>query len=196
MQQKTFLFAMIAAIGIFSLSKCAQSESSTLKTEPCENGGFESKVKWGEHLVLSGGCGDCHTPKKMTAMGPQDDSSLLLSGHPTTFQLPDIDRKMMESKGIISTQTLTFWMGPWGISYAANLTPDSTGILFWTETQFINCIRNGISKGITGNRPLLPPMPWQTLKNLTDDELKAILTYLKTGKPIKNAVPQPTPPAS
>ncbi len=195
MQQKTLLLSMIATISIFCFSKCAQEETTVSKNDICENGGYESQAKWGEHLILSGGCGDCHTPKKMTAMGPIDDSSLLLSGHPAQFPLPDVDRKMMESKGLVTTQTLTFWMGPWGISYAANLTPDSTGTLAWTEAQFINCLRTGVSKGITGNRPLLPPMPWQTLKNLTDDELKAMFAYLKTVKPLKNVVPQPTPPA-
>jgi hypothetical protein len=43
--------------------------------------GFESKEKWGEHLVTVSGCHDCHSPKKMTAMGPVIDSSALLAGH-------------------------------------------------------------------------------------------------------------------
>ena len=45
-------------------------------------GGYESQVKYGEHLVLIAGCNDCHTPKKMTPTGPEADLSLLLSGHP------------------------------------------------------------------------------------------------------------------
>jgi hypothetical protein len=42
-------------------------------------GGFESQVKWEEHLVILGGCNDCHTPKKMTPTGPVPDESLTLS---------------------------------------------------------------------------------------------------------------------
>src|SRR5437868_2780920 len=59
-------------------------------------GGFESQVKWGEHLVGMGHCNDCHTPKKMTAMGPDNDSSLLLSGHPAAMPAPVVDRKEFE----------------------------------------------------------------------------------------------------
>ena len=44
-----------------------------------------------------------------------------------------------------------------------------------------------------GTRPLLPPMPWQNLVNLSDDDAKAIFTYLKSIKPVKNVVPQPQP---
>jgi hypothetical protein len=51
-------------------------------------------------------------------------------------------------------------------------------------------------KGLAGSRPMLPPMPWQMYKNMTDDELKAIFAYLKSTKPIHNVVPQPTPPVS
>jgi hypothetical protein len=37
-------------------------------------------------------------------------------------------------------------------------------------------------------------MPWQMYRNMTDDELKAVFAYLKSTKPIKNVVPEPTPP--
>jgi hypothetical protein len=78
----------------------------------------------------------------------------------------------------------------------ANLTPDATGIGNWKEEQFIYALRNGKMKGLAGSRPMLPPMPWQMYRNMTDDELKAIFAYLKTTKPIRNIVPQPTPPVS
>ncbi len=128
-------------------------------------------------------------------MGPELDSTLLLSGHPSSQPGPDVDRKLMESKGNIVTNTLTAWAGPWGISYTANLTSDETGIGTWQESNFITAIRDGKFKGIATARPLLPPMPWQMYRNMTDDELKAVFAYLKSTKPIKNVVPEPTPPA-
>ena len=79
------------------LSRCKDDDTN----EKPEFGGYESQVKWGEQLVLVGGCGDCHTPKKMTDMGPVDDSTLLLSGHPAQQPLPDFDRSIAESKGLI-----------------------------------------------------------------------------------------------
>ena len=159
-------------------------------------GGFDSQVKWGEHLVTIGACNDCHSPKKMTPMGPVVDSSLLLSGHPAMMPPPDIDRKEVEAKGFGVTQTLTAWVGPWGISYAANITSDSTGIGNWHEDQFILCLREGKFKGLATSRSLLPPMPWDNYRQMNDDELKAIFAYLKSTKPVHNIVPDPAPPVS
>jgi mono/diheme cytochrome c family protein len=159
-------------------------------------GGFESQVQWGGHLVSIGACSDCHTPKKMGPMGPEDDSTLFLSGHPAAQPIPDIDRAMAESKGLAVTQTLTAWVGPWGVSYSANLTPDDTGIGAWSEEQFMRAIRQGLFKGLEGSRPLLPPMPWFTYKFMTDDELKAVFAYLKSLKPVDNVVPPALPPVT
>ena len=178
--------------GVFLLSRCTGGGSSAKQS----NGGYESQVKWGEHLVTVGGCGDCHTPKKMTPMGPEDDSTLLLSGHPAQQPLPDIDRTMAESKGLAVTQTLTSWIGPWGVSFAANITSDTTGIGAWKEEQFIRAMREGLFKGLVGSRLLLPPMPWPSIKHMSDDELKAIFAYLKSTKPIVNVVPAAMPPVT
>jgi hypothetical protein len=159
-------------------------------------GGFESQLKWGEHLVTIGGCNDCHTPKNMGPHGPVNDSSLLLSGHPSQMPPPPVNRKELESKGIAATQTLTAWVGPWGISYAANLTSDSTGIGNWKEEQFIKALREGKYMGLDNTRPLLPPMPWEDLRLMSDDEIKAIFAYLKATRPIHNIVPNAAPPVT
>jgi len=159
-------------------------------------GGFESQLKWGEHLVIVSACHDCHTPKKMTPAGPVLDSTRFLSGHPAEMPKIDVDRKEMESKGLAVTMDLTEWIGPWGISYTANLTPDETGIGSWTEEQFIRALREGKYKGLESSRPLLPPMPWEMYRNMTDDELKAIFAYLKSIKPVHNIVPAPVPPTN
>jgi hypothetical protein len=76
---------------------------------------------------------------------------------------------------------------PWGISYAANLTPDpETGIgKRYTEASFLQTIRSG--KKPEGES-ILPPMPWLVYNNMTDEDLKSIYAYLCTLKPIKNQV--------
>ena len=202
MRKKLILLGLACISTMFFLSQCGERKSenqSTQSNSPASQsnfGGYDSPELWGEHLVTIGACHDCHTPKKMTPQGPDIDSSLLLSGHPA--QLPDIDvnRKEMESKGLVTTGDLTSWVGPWGISYTANLTSDATGIGNWNEGQFIYAIRNGKMKGAPQGRNILPPMPWQMYKSMTDDELKAIFAYLKSTKPIKNVVPPPKPPVS
>ena len=185
---------------VLLLSQCNQKTAEghsalSVSTTPSFNG-FDSQAKWGEHLVTIGGCNDCHSPKKMTDHGPEIDSSLFLSGHPAQMPPPDVNRQEMESKGLSVTNTLTAWVGPWGISYAGNLTSDSTGIGNWKEEQFIYALRNGKYKGLASSRALLPPMPWKVFQHMTDDELKAIFTYLKTTRPVKNVVPQAAPPVS
>jgi mono/diheme cytochrome c family protein len=197
---KNFIISsfFLCCLSMVLFMQCTQkpAENTTTTTEVAKpaNGGFESQVKWGENLVLAGGCNDCHTPKKMGPHGPELDSSLWLSGHPAKMPPPDVNRKEMESKGLAVTQTMTCWVGPWGISYAANLTSDATGIGNWTEENFIRALREGKSKGIESARTLLPPMPWQWFKYLSDDEIKAIFAYLKTTRPVENLVPQPQPP--
>jgi hypothetical protein len=156
----------------------------------------QEKIKLGKHLVLTSACHDCHTPKKMSDKGPVFDYDRALSGHPANLPPPEIDRKEIEQKNLVVTQTLTAWIGPWGISYAANLTSDATGIGNWTEKQFFTAIREGKYKGLENSRMLLPPMPWDMYKNMTDEELSAIFAYLKSTKPIKNVVPAATPPVT
>ena len=95
---------------------------------------------------------------------------------------------------ILFSNGLTAAVGPWGVSYAANLTPDDTGIGNWKFEQFEIAIRKGKYKGIESNRPLLPPMPWQMISNMTDEDLKAVFTYLKSLPPVNNLVPAPVSP--
>jgi hypothetical protein len=45
-------------------------------------------------------------------------------------------------------------------------------------------------------RPILPPMPWEDFGKSTDSDLKAVFAYLKSLKPVKNAVHDPIPPAA
>ena len=112
------------------------------------------------------------------------DSSKLLSGHPANMPMPPVNLKSLDPGQWMSLSgDLTAFVGPWGLSYTANLTPDSaTGIGAWTETQFINTIRNG--KHLGNGRPIMPPMPWQFIAQMTDDDLKAIFAYLRTLKPV------------
>ncbi len=194
--KKSLAVLSLISLSVFIFYACTNSNTVPATTTAKENfGGFDSQVKWGEHLVIVSACHDCHTPKKMTPMGPDIDSSLLLAGHIAGSPVPDVNRKEMQDKGLVVTGDLTTWVGAWGVSYTANLTSDSTGIGMWKEEQFMRALREGKFKGLAGNRSLLPPMPWQMYRNMTDDEIKAIFAYLKTTRPVKNVVPPPMPPA-
>lgn len=196
--------AAISTAAILLFNQCSdekKNETPEVKSaSTTQYGSFDSQVKWGESLVKNAGCNDCHTPKKMGPNGPENDMSLMLSGHPSKMPAPDFDVKEAAKKGLIVTQSFTAWTGPWGITYAANLTSDSTGIGAWKEEQFLKAIKEKKWMGLDGTRPLMPPMSMMPVTEMNDDELKAIFAYLKTTPPVKNIIPEaallpPPPPA-
>ena len=196
---KTAIIASALLITAASfLYSCTSSSGNTTaapdSTSTANNyGGFASQEEWGKHIVTISGCNDCHSPKTMTAQGPVVDATKALSGAPSPAPLPNATAEQI-AKGMAATIDMTAWVGPWGKSYAANITSDSTGIGNWTEQQFADCLRKGIYKGISGTRPLMPPMPWQDFSNMSDNEIKAVFAYLKSTKPVHNVVPQYEPP--
>jgi mono/diheme cytochrome c family protein len=152
-------------------------------------------VARGKYLVVFGGCSDCHTPKALLPNGIGLDSSRLLSGHPATSVVNPPPMGLLSPDGWIAATNLhlTAWVGPWGVTYAANLTPDPTGLGSWTDSVFIRAMRTGKHMGV--GRDILPPMPWMALGALTDEDLKAIFAYLRTIKPVENVVPAAMTPS-
>jgi mono/diheme cytochrome c family protein len=151
-----------------------------------------AQVQRGKYLVSVLACNDCHTPKKFGPGGSmQLDMTKFLSGYVAEALPPP-----PAASGpwmIHANAHLTAWAGPWGISYTKNLTPDeNTGIGSWSEETFVKAIRTGKHMGVS--RPILPPMPWDVYKNLTDADLKAVYAYLRTIPAIRNPQPDPTPP--
>lgn len=151
----------------------------------------QTLVQRGEYLVRFGDCSACHTPLKFGPNGPEPDLTKFLSGHPADTKLPPPELK--PGPWFAATAGMTAWAGPWGISYAANLTPDNnTGLGIWTEDMFLRAMRTG--KHMGAGRPILPPMPWQAAANLTDADLKAMFAYLQSLPAIANRVPEPVTP--
>lgn len=156
------------------------------------SGASTGDVARGGYLVNSAGCSDCHTPMKMGPAGPAPDRARGLSGHPQEVALPPPPAP--QGPWIASiTATNTAYAGPWGISYAANLTPDlKTGLGAWKPDDFVKAMRTGKHLGV--GRPILPPMPARALANLTDRDLRAIFAYLMSQPAVANLVPEPGAP--
>jgi mono/diheme cytochrome c family protein len=151
------------------------------------------KIARGKYLVTIAGCNDCHTPLKMGENGPEPDWSRMLSGHPDSIAVKSAARVPEEPWLVTTTATTTAWSGPWGVSFTANLTPDAeTGLGRWTFRNFKDTIRTGRHMG--RGRPILPPMPIPMYKHMTDEDLEAVFSYLRTIPAIKNRVPEPLPP--
>lgn len=185
---------LVCAVASSLSLACAQQPASGAALAATES--HEAMVERGKTLVTIGGCHDCHTPKKMGPAGPEPDMSRMLSGHPESEPAPAPYQPAAGTPWVIATTAeLTSWSGPWGVSYPANLTPDTnTGLRsgVWTEDLFIKAMRTG--KHMGSARDILPPMPWQMIGQLSDADLKAIWAYLGTIPPILNHVPDPVTP--
>ena len=183
-----FTYTILAAlILVVLLTACDQNQPEKKVLSEKE------MIERGKYLITAGGCHDCHSPKVFGPQGPKIDETKILSGHPAEMQLAEFDPAILElGKYILFTQDVTAAIGPWGASFAANLTPDNeTGIGTWQPEMFINALRTG--KHLGAGRPILPPMPWEMIGKLTDEDLQAMFAYLKSIPPIKNKVPDPKP---
>lgn len=119
----------------------------------------ETPVERGRYLVETiGACGNCHTPKDRR-------------GRP-------IAAKKFAGGFVIKEPPFD--------AVASNITPDrETGIGAWTDAQIIAAIREG-------KRPdgsiIGPPMPIELYRGLSDNDVKAMVAYLRTIKPVRNQV--------
>jgi hypothetical protein len=198
MKKNSFVMAacLIACTMLFQLActdnKTGENPAQDEKADMSQ----ADKIARGKYLVSVAGCHDCHSPKKMTAQGPEIDSARILSGHQEGSPLPPIDKMALKpGNWVLLAGDLTAAVGPWGLSFSANLTPDSaTGIGGWNEETFIKTLRTGKHLGLENGRPILPPMPWDKVALMTDEDLKSIFAYLKAIPAISNKVPQPLAP--
>ena len=191
--QRFLIYVAMACLSamLFSGCKGKTKPGNTESTESINSTVLsqEQMVQRGSYLVTTGGCGDCHSPKQMGPKGPEEIQALMLSGHPSEAPLPKIDKSELQKGWILVTADLTTAVGPWGVSFSANITSDTTGIGTWPEENFVRALKQGKYKGVEGGRMLLPPMPWQSLAKLTEEDTKAIYAYLKSIKPVRNIVP-------
>jgi hypothetical protein len=136
--RRSELATSVALLMVFSIG-CSDTHGESRDDRP-------SLVERGRYLTQVAGCHDCHSPKVFTEKGPLPDKTRLLSGHPQDLQLPPV-RPTDGTPGdwILFNDHLTAAVGPWGISFAMNLTPDDqTGIGLWTEEIFVNAMRTGL----------------------------------------------------
>src|SRR5438045_627512 len=134
------LFPVVVAISIYSCNSVAPSAQNETVSQ-------QSLVERGNYIVnMLGGCNDCHSPKISLPDGTMiPDTSKLLSGHPAGKAMPVVDTSaVLNGRWVLTSSDLTAFVGPWGISYTANLTPDTlTGIGAWSLENFIGALRKG-----------------------------------------------------
>jgi mono/diheme cytochrome c family protein len=181
------------AVAIMACNQPAPTPTTEKEAPAATAAPAQDPVERGRVLVTVGGCHDCHTPKKIGPGGPEPDMSRALSGHPEEVKVTAGFPTPKGSQYTIHTiDHLTAWSGAWGVSFAANLTPDPETGMKMPERMFLAAMKSGAHLGTS--RQILPPMPWQMYALLSEDDLKAIYAYLKTLTPVKNQVPEPIPP--
>jgi len=186
---KRIIFSLTLLSGVVTIAFTACTNGATKEENVVIS--QDSLVRRGSYLVNSIGCDDCHTPKKMGAHHPELDMEHRFGGHLATSPIGKTDLSVFKEGWMLFGMDLTSTVGPWGISYSANISSDATGIGSWTEGQFMKALREGKSKGLDGGRALLPPMPWRNFAQLSDIDIKAIYLFLKSTKPVSNVVPGP-----
>ncbi|MCF0051668.1 c-type cytochrome [Dyadobacter sp. LJ53] len=189
---KPIYAAITAAIWLTCATDMQKQEKKGIKStiKYHSEAAKEDSVKRGKYLVTIMGCADCHSPKKPGPQGPIPDMERFLAGYDNTQPLGSYDKNLVRTgQWVVFNGQNTAFAGPWGVSFAANLTPDDTGIGTWTFEQFNSAMRKGKFKGLENSRPLMPPMPWQNYTDMSDADMRAVFAYLKSLKPVSNVVP-------
>jgi|TARA_R110000737_G_scaffold284835_1_gene291305 hypothetical protein len=196
MKYKNYLSTLaLAAILLITIASC-KNEPQEYSEDPDKTLELnaENDIIRGKYLVGIMGCNDCHSPKRMGENGPEIIPELLLSGYPSERPVVNFDSPLLKEGFGMFYPDLTAAAGPWGISFAGNLTPDATGIGNWTEEQFKIALTQGKFKGLENARMLLPPMPWLNYSEMKDEDIRAVFKYLQSIDPVENVVPAPVSP--
>ena len=139
MKPNASIFVVLALF----ITACQPKESSRASDAAVGTDNLAVEIARGEYLVTAIGCNDCHTPKIFGPQGMSLDYDRLLSGHPASEDLASYDT-LTTGSWVLMSSSLTAYVGPWGTSFASNLTPDGTGIGTWTEAQFAKAIREAL----------------------------------------------------
>jgi mono/diheme cytochrome c family protein len=84
---------------------------------------------------------------------------------------------------------------PFGTLWTRNITSDQrTGIGAWSDTEIARAIRSGITRD--GRTLHWQGMIWDHASNWDEEDVRALVAYLRLLPPIENAVPPTRPPAA
>jgi hypothetical protein len=132
----THILFFVALFYTLGLSSCSNTtKESSEKTREIKEPTEEDLIVRGKYLVETMGCHDCHSPKKLGPNGPEIIPELILSGYPAERPIVKFNDPMIKQGFAMFYPDLTAGAGPWGVSFAANLTP--------------RCHRNRYMVGIT-----------------------------------------------
>ena len=110
-------------------------------------------------------CGSCHTTRDSGHLGDPERADLPLAGG-----------NFFESV----EPRLRVWV--------PNITNDpDTGLGRWSDREIMTAIRDGVGRH---GRALLPVMPFESYRHLSDEDVRAIVAYLRASPPIREPRPR------
>ena len=111
-------------------------------------------------------------------------NSIVACGNCHTPQTPNGPVPGKELVGQLVLKVATF------TAFAPNITPDKeTGIGLWSDDELVTAIREGRRPDGT---TIGPPMPFELYREMSDRDVRAIVTYLRSVPPIKSEQPKST----
>ncbi len=117
----------------------------------------------------------------------QTDSKELVAKGQTIFALAGGCACHSDPKGTQHAGGRAFPV-PFGTVYSTNLTADKeTGLGGWTDQQIADAITKGV--GRDGGRSL-PVMPYGPYSGMAHDDVKALIAFLRTLKPVRKPTPE------
>ena len=164
-------------------------ESVQRVVTPAVSSDLPDPVARGAYLVHLGECVGCHTTT--TPEGKPARHLLFGGGRRFVETRKGYGYELTPDPAVPSAPDPELAPGE-RIVTSANLTPDASGIPYYTPDLFIRTIRTG---KVAGVRQLSSAMPWIYFRTLTDDDLRAIYAYLRTVAPVRHHVSNTDPPA-
>ncbi|MDH3768501.1 MAG: cytochrome c [Gammaproteobacteria bacterium] len=151
-------------------------QPTTMMSAPAARRASESTdpAMRGRYLVELLGCGTCHTDGALVGE-PRMDRWLAGSNIGIAYSNPlEVDNP--------------------GVVFPRNLTPDNdTGLGRWTDDEIADMIRTGVGRhgGVA-----VPVMPWPAFARLGDQDVAAIVAYLRSVPPVSHRVPERVAPGT
>jgi mono/diheme cytochrome c family protein len=127
-------------------------------------------LAYGKYLVSAAACGECHTPF--------------------------VEGKFTEGMEFAGGRVFEM---PGGTLRTPNLTPDPTGLGYWSREKFLDKFHTYTDSGYHSPAVAMTDfnsiMPWTMYSRMTESDLISVYTFLKSLDPIKNEVTKFSPKA-
>ncbi len=171
---KKYILIIVGVLTIFIATTLPSTAKATVTTQ-------EDVLEHGKYIASIAGCIGCHTPYKAEFL--IDPSQLSLE----QIQTIAFDEGLALDESKLLAGGRAFPLGPAGIVFTRNLTPDvETGLGGWTDEQIKVAVRTGQTPAGT---MLFPIMPYHNFNGMADEDLNAVVAYIRSVKAVNNPVP-------